>query len=80
MKQIENKVVEIMKRYTFNEEVWDNYNLDTKIINDLKINSARIVDIVLDIEEEFGIELEDESIGKLITIRDVIEQIKEKSK
>ena len=51
MEKIENEIVEILQKYTFNKDVWKDFNVNSKITSDLKINSARIVDIILDIEE-----------------------------
>jgi len=76
--EIKKKIIEILKRYTFNDEVWNNFSHEMKIINDLKINSARIIDIVLDTEEEFDIEITDKEIEKIITVRELIEAISSK--
>lgn len=80
MKEIESKIIEILKRYTFNETVWETYNVDSKIIQDLKINSARIIDLTLDIEEEYNIEVDDEKIDSIITVRDLINVVKKYKK
>ncbi|MDD4236126.1 MAG: phosphopantetheine-binding protein [Bacteroidales bacterium] len=77
-KELEDKIIEILKKYTFNDEVWNGFSTDMKIISDLKINSARIIDIVLDIEEEFDIEIPDKEIEKIITVRELIEAISSK--
>jgi len=76
MDAIENKLIEIIKKYTFDKKVWDNYSADMRIIKDLKINSARIVDIILDMEDEFKIDIDNDVIEKLITISDAIKLIK----
>ncbi len=78
MNSIEEKVVTILKKYTFNPSVWNNYNPDLKIINDLKINSARIIDVTLDVEEEFNLEISDEQLEKIITVKDLISAIEQK--
>ena len=74
-KELEDKIIEILKKYTFNDEVWNDFSADMKIISDLKINSARIIDIVLDIEEEFDIEIPDKEIEKIITVQELIDSI-----
>jgi len=78
MDAIEIKLIEIIKKYTFDKKVWDNYSIDMRIIKDLKINSARIVDIILDMEDEFKIDIDNDVIEKLITISDAINLIKKK--
>ena len=44
----------IVKPYIKNQEAFDNLNENTDFINDLKINSANLVDVILDIEEAFN--------------------------
>lgn len=78
MDAIEIKLIEIIKKYTFDKNVWDDYSVDKRIIRDLKINSARIVDIILDMEDEFKIDINNDAIEKLITISDAINLIKKK--
>jgi acyl carrier protein len=42
---------EIIKPYTNNQEAFDNFTADTDFIADLNINSANLVDIILDVED-----------------------------
>ncbi len=77
--EIKEKVIDILKKYTRREEVWENFNENSDILNDLKINSARLVDIILDIEDEFDLEVEDEAMDRIHTINDVVEIIAEKT-
>ncbi|MFO7790234.1 MAG: phosphopantetheine-binding protein [Bacteroidales bacterium] len=78
MKNTEKVIVNILKKYSFEKKVWDNYTPDLKIIKDLKINSARIVDIVLDVEEAFDIEIDDDELENIITIRNLINIVEKK--
>ena len=55
------KVIEIMKPYVKNQEALNAVSEDTNILQDLKVNSARLVDIILNFEDEFDIEVEDET-------------------
>jgi len=80
MEEIRNSVVEILKKYTFDPNVWDNFSGGKKIIQELKINSARIVDIILDIEEKYAIAIEDEVLEQIGTIDDIVRIIQEKTK
>jgi acyl carrier protein len=50
----------------------------THLIDDLNVNSARLVDIVLETEERFGIAIDDESADRLQTIGDAVDMILEK--
>jgi len=72
------KVINILKKYTYEKDILDEANLGMRLMGDLKINSARIVDIVLDVEEEFDLEMDDDSLARLITIQDILEVIESK--
>ena len=65
----------IVKPYVNSEEAFENLNESTDFINDLKINSANLVDIVLDIEEAFGIEIDNQSMEKMLNISAALEII-----
>ncbi len=79
MKTIEPTVIEILKQYSFEKKIWENYTGDLEIIKDLKVNSARIVDIVLDVEEAFDIEIDDDSLENIVCIRDIVEIVDAKT-
>ena len=66
--EIQKKITEILRPFVRESSSLDTMTGDTKLIEDLKVNSARLVDIVLSIEEEFDIEMPDEELDKLKTI------------
>ena len=68
----------IVTPYVQNKEAYDNLSEDTDFITDLNINSANLVDIVLDVEEEFGIDIDNESMEKMINVKSTMEIIQEK--
>jgi acyl carrier protein len=72
------KLTSIVKPYVQNEEAYKNITEDTDFINDLEINSANLVDIVLDVEDEFNIENDTASMEKMLSVKAVITIIKEK--
>ena len=72
------KVVEIVKPYVKNEEALVAVTDDTNILEDLKVNSARLVDIILNFEDEFDIEVEDEDADAVNTMGDAVRLIQEK--
>jgi len=80
MNNLLNEVKEIIRKYAFDKALVDKADENSKIILDLKINSARVVDIVLDIEEKYDIEIDDKSVEKIITLKDAISVISEKTK
>ena len=52
--------------------------MDTHILNDLKVNSARLVDVIIKCEDTFGITVEDDEADKIGTIGEAVKIIKEK--
>ncbi len=72
------KVIEIVKPYVKNQEALDAVNEDTNILQDLKVNSARLVDIILNFEDEFDIEVEDEDADAVNTVGDAVGLIQQK--
>ncbi|SNS59552.1 acyl carrier protein [Ekhidna lutea] len=73
--KIQSELLDIIDAYLPDEIDPSNITFDQHLINDLKINSVHIVDIILDIEEQFGITIEDESIGKINTVGDALELV-----
>jgi acyl carrier protein len=71
-KEILEKVIAILKPFAKNQEALATATLETSIMKDLKVNSARLVDVVLDIEERFGIQVKDEEADKVRTVGDAV--------
>ena len=72
------KLKEIVKPYVKNEEALANINEDTDFINDLNINSANLVDVILDVEEVFDIEIDADSMEKMRDVKSALAVIEEK--
>ncbi len=70
-----NKLKIIIKPYVKNEEKLENLTEKTDFITDLMINSANLVDIVLDIEETFDITIDNESMEKMLTVEAALQII-----
>ena len=64
--------------YTTNKEMLNNINDQTDLIADLKINSANLVDIIIDAEAKYDIELDYDSADKMINVGSCIDVISEK--
>lgn len=69
------KLKEVIKPYSQNPEALENISATTDFTNDLKINSANLVDVFLDVEEAFEIELENSSLEKIANVYDAIDVI-----
>ncbi|MCX3263901.1 MAG: acyl carrier protein [Chryseobacterium sp.] len=68
----------IIKPYSEETIVLETLSENTDFIKDLKINSANLVDIVLDVEEKFGIEIDNDSMAKMLTVQATIDVIQSK--
>ncbi len=53
---------------------------DSDILNDLEADSLDVVDMVMNLEDEFGIEVPDDVIANLHTVGDVVNFVKENTK
>ena len=73
--QVFEKVVEILRPFVKAPEGIANVAMETSILKDLKVNSARLVDVVLEIEDIFGIEVSDDDADKVKTIGDAVKLI-----
>ncbi|PWA08960.1 acyl carrier protein [Flavobacterium laiguense] len=62
----------IVKPYIQNEEAFEALTEDTDFINDLRINSANLVDVILDIEEKFDVIIDNESMEKMVNVKAAI--------
>ena len=49
--------------------------MDTKIAEDLGADSLDLVDLLMSIEDEFGVEIPDEEVENLHTIGEVVDYI-----
>jgi acyl carrier protein len=70
--QVFNDVVAIISKHVKNQEAMKTVNADTDILKDLQVNSARLVDIVLDFEEKFDLEIADDELDKILTVGDAV--------
>lgn len=77
-KEIIAELREIVSLYSENQDSLENINEHTDFISDLKINSANLVDIVLDIEEKFNISIDNDSMARMLNIKATVEVIETK--
>ncbi len=68
----------VLSPYTGNKETLNSINDQTDLINDLKINSANLVDIIIDAETKYNIEIDIDSAEKMIKVGSCIDVIMEK--
>ncbi|PXY42096.1 acyl carrier protein [Flavobacterium cheongpyeongense] len=69
------KLKVIIKPYTANIKAYDNLTENTDFIKDLEINSANLVDIVLDIEESFDVVIDNADMERMLDVKTAVEII-----
>lgn len=57
----------------------DKVTMDSDIMEDLEADSLDVVDLVMSIEDEFGLEVPDDQIENFRTVGDVVRYIEENS-
>ena len=72
------RIVKIIKPFAKNQEELAKVSPETKILEELKVNSARLVDIILEMETEFDVELGDEDADQVRTVGDAVRIIEAK--
>lgn len=70
--EIIEKLKSIVKPYIKNQEAFDNLTESTDFIDDLQINSANLVDVILDIEEIFDIVIDNEEMEKMLDVKSAL--------
>ena len=68
----------IIKPFIKNQDAFENLTETTDFITDLQINSANLVDIILDIEDAFKIEIDNQSMEKMLNIKAALDIIETK--
>jgi len=70
----------IIKIYLPEDVTVEDINPESHFINELNINSANLVDIVLDVEDAFDIVLENDDMDQMKTVSDALAIIDAKLK
>jgi acyl carrier protein len=75
---IQDKLKIIVQPYVNHQENFDNLTSKSDFINDLQINSANLVDVVLDVEDEFDIRIENDDMENMINVEATVDVIQKK--
>ena len=73
--EIQDRVIKILTPYVKDQEALASAGPATNILEDLKVNSARLVDVVLAFEDDFDIEIADEDVDSVNTVGDAVNLI-----
>lgn len=66
------KLKDIIQIYLPEDVVISDVKPDSNFVTELNINSANLVDIILDVEDAFNIRLENEDMDKMKTVQDAL--------
>jgi acyl carrier protein len=76
--EILSELKKVIAPYTTNKEILAGIDDQTDLIKDLKINSANLVDIIIDAEAKYDIEIDYDSADKMVNVGTCIDVISEK--
>ena len=74
------KLLQIFKDTIDDDIDFNAINLETKIFQDLNLDSISTIYLVLSIQEQFNIKLDNENIKGIVTVGDLVKYIDEKSR
>jgi len=77
--QITKKIIEILRGYVKDSSLLERATQETHILKDLKVNSARLVDIIIKCEDVFGTSIDDDDADRIATIGDAVALIRLKA-
>ena len=66
--QIIEQLKDIIKPYVQEQSALNSLTEKTDFITDLKINSANLVDVILDIEEKYDIVIDNDSMERMVNV------------
>lgn len=75
-----DELKKVLAPYTVNKEALNTINDETSLTKDLKINSANLVDIIIDAENKYNIEIDMDAAEKINNVGSCIDVILEKMK
>lgn len=76
-KSVERKVIEIIVEQLGVSE--EEVTMEASFVDDLGADSLDLVELIMAMEEEFGLEISDEDAEKILTVQDVVSYITERT-
>lgn len=76
--EIIEQLKQIVKPYVQNEAAFKKLSAETNFISDLEINSAHLVDVILDVEDKFDIRIENSEMEQMTSVGASLEIIQKK--
>ncbi len=78
--EVMERVVKILTPWVKDQDALASVSMTTNILDDLKVNSARLVDVVIALEDEFGVEIADEDVDQVNEVGDAVRLIVARAK
>ena len=76
IENVEETIIRILEEYSDQEIDPATLKPDTNIKNDLGLDSLAVVEMVLDVEVQFDVEIPDEEAESMTTFGDIVEYVK----
>lgn len=76
--EIKSRLKDIVRTYVPEEVNFEEMDANTDFLEDLHINSAHLIDIILDVEDAFDIEISDEEAEEMLTVEKTVSLIESK--
>ena len=73
--EIKERLKTLIEPYVEDKSLLNATDEHTDLMRDLAIDSANLIDVILDTEEAFNIEIDDASAEKMFTVKDTIDVI-----
>ena len=80
MEKIENiqeTVIELLKEYMTDEVDPNSITLESSVRDDLGLDSLAVVEMVLDVEMKFDVEVDDDDAQSLQTVGDIVKYVEQ---
>ena len=74
------KIMQLVTPFARNKDALKEFSKESNFLKDLQVASSRLVDIILDIEDIFTIEIKDDEADKVATVGDAVNLIISKKK
>ena len=72
------KLKVIVKPYVQDEQAFEDLTEETDFVKDLKINSANLVDVILDVEDQFDVIIDNDSMEEMLSVKAAIAVVERK--
>ena len=73
--ELQHKLIEITKQFTDKD-----INISSHYIDDLDFDSLTVIEFIMELENEYNIEIQDDEVSKIYRVQDALELLQRKVK